>query len=201
MLSMRSFPEVFSIIDTETTGMRPGSARVIDIGIIRVENGIVTERYETLVNPGERVPYFITRLTGITDSMLESAPPFSDVALEVERLLSGAVFVAHNAAFDYGFMKYEFTRAGIDWSADTLCTVALSRRLDPFATSHSLDAVIDRYGIGVGDRHRALPDAEAVWEFVSSVDREVDPNVLSRLIPLREQGTRKRFPSEERTIS
>jgi DNA polymerase-3 subunit epsilon len=133
--------------------------------------------------------------------MLEGAPTFSDVALEVERLLSGAVFVAHNAAFDYGFIKHEFARAGIEWSADTLCTVELSRKVFPFAIGHSLDAVIERYGIGVEERHRALPDAEAVWEFVSALDREHDPATLARLMPLREAGTRKRYPTEERVIS
>lgn len=198
---MSSFPDTLAIIDTETTGMHPAFARVIDIGIIRIEKGKEVARYETLVNPGSRLPFFIKRLTGITDTMLENAPLFEEVALEVERLLSGAVFVAHNASFDYGFIKHEFARVGIDWSADTLCTVELSRKLFPRESSHSLDAVIDRYGIGVDERHRALPDAQAVWEFIAALDREHDRSVLARHMPVRETGKRKRFPEEERVIT
>ncbi len=198
---MKAFPDTFSIIDTETTGMHPSYARVIDIGIIRVENGEVVERYETLVNPGEVVPRPITRLTGITDQMLVGAPVFADVALQVEKLLSGAVFVAHNAAFDYGFIKHEFARAGIEWSAESLCTVTLSRRLFPGERSHSLEAIIERYGIGADERHRALPDAEAVLEFMQSVSREVEPRVLERALRIKETGTRPKYPTEERFIT
>ncbi len=198
---MRAFPPVFSIIDTETTGMHPSYARVIDIGIIRVENGLVTKRYETLVNPGERLPRVITRLTGITDDMLADAPSFADVALEVKKHLAGAVFVAHNAAFDYGFIKHEFARAGIEWSAESLCTVLLSRALFPAERSHSLDAIIERYGIGTDDRHRALPDAEAVLEFMQSVSREVEPRVLERALQIRKSGTRPKHPDEEPFVS
>ena len=107
---MKAFPENFAIIDTETTGMRPGFARVMDIGIIRVEKGKVVEKFQTLVNPGYSVPGFISEFTGIRDEHLQDAPQFDEVALEVERLLKDAVFVAHNAAFDYGFIKAEFAR-------------------------------------------------------------------------------------------
>ncbi len=198
---MRAFPDTFSIIDTETTGMHPSYARVIDIGIIRVENGAVVKRYETLVNPGEPLPRIITRLTGITDAMLVGAPAFADVALEVEKMLAGSVFVAHNAAFDYGFIKHEFSRAGIEWSADSLCTVLLSRQLFPRERSHSLDAIIERYGIGTDERHRALPDAEAVLEFMESISREVEPSVLERALRIRATGTRPKYPTEEPFIS
>lgn len=198
---MKAFPDTFSIIDTETTGMHPSYARIIDIGIIRVEQGVVVKRYETLVNPGEPIPRIITRLTGITDEIVKDAPSFSDVALEVEKHLAGAVFVAHHAAFDYGFVKHEMFRAGIDWSAESLCTVLLSRKLFPGERSHSLEAIIERYGIGVDERHRALPDAEAVLEFMESISREVEPRVLERALRIRETGTREKFPAEERSIS
>lgn len=198
---MKAFPPAFAVIDTETTGMHPSYARIIDIGIIRVEEGEVVKRYQTLVNPEEPVPRMITRLTGITDDMVKEAPPFADVALEVERMLAGAVFVAHNAAFDYGFVKHEFARTGLEWSAESLCTVSLSRTLFPGESSHSLAAIIERYGIGVDGRHRALPDAEAVLEFMESVSREVEPRVLANALRTRESGTRPRYPGEERVIS
>jgi DNA polymerase-3 subunit epsilon len=162
--------------------MRPGVARVMDIGIIRVENGAVVERYETLVHPGMEVPAFISGFTGIRDSDLADAPAFDEIALEVERMLKDAVFVAHNATFDYGFMKAEFARIGMDWRAETLCTVQLSRALFPRERSHSLDAVIERHGIDISDRHRALPDAEAVLQFLQKAAAMTEPRVLARAV-------------------
>jgi DNA polymerase III subunit epsilon len=175
---MKAFPEIIAIVDTETTGMRPGFARVMDIGIIRVEKGKITEKYQTFVNPGQSVPGFISSFTGISDEDLVGAPQFDEVALEVERLLKDAVFVAHNAAFDYGFIKAEFARVGIDWKAETLCSVKLSRALFPRERSHSLDSLIEREKIVCSARHRALPDAEVVWEFFQRVSKKVPAKIL-----------------------
>lgn len=179
---MKGFPQVMAIVDTETTGMRPGFARVMDIGIIRVENGKVVERYQTFVNPRQSVPGFIARFTGISDQDLLGAPDFDEVALEVERLLKDAVFVAHNAGFDYGFIKAEFARLGMDWQAQTLCSVKLSRLLFPKEKSHSLDSVIARHGIVCSSRHRALPDAEVVLEFLQKVGEQVKPELITQLV-------------------
>lgn len=153
--------------------MRPPFSRIIDIGIIRVENGKEVERFQTLVNPGVPLPLRIASFTSITDEELATAPPFEDIALRVHELLSGAVFVAHNASFDYAFVQSEFSRLGMAWSAETLCSVRLSRALSPKARTHNLDSVMERYGINVeGQRHRALPDAEAVWEFMQRASDE-----------------------------
>ena len=170
---MKEFPEIFSIIDTETTGMRPPFSRIIDIGIIRVERGKVVERFQTLLNPGVSIPSYIKRFVHIDDEDLQDAPAFEEVALQVQELMKDAVFVAHNAPFDYAFLKSEFGRLDMPFSAETLCSVKLSRALVPKARSHSLDSVIDRYGIALsGQRHRALPDAEAVWEFFKKANNE-----------------------------
>lgn len=179
---MEAYPETFAIVDTETTGMRPGLARVMDIGIIRVERGDVVERYQTLIHPGMIVPPYISGFTGIRDVDLEDAPSFDEVALTVERLLKGSVFVAHNAAFDYGFIKAEFACVGMEWTAETLCTVQLSRALFPRERSHSLDAVIERHGIDISDRHRALPDAEAVLQFMKKAVDMTEPKILARAV-------------------
>lgn len=186
---MRSvFPETMAIIDTETTGMRPGFARVMDIGIIRVEKGHVVERYQTFVNPNSSVPGFISSFTGISDDDLVGAPQFDEVALEVERLLKDAVFVAHNAAFDYGFIKSEFARIGMDFQSQTLCTVQLSRTLFPGEKSHSLDAIIQRHGIMCSSRHRALPDAEAILDFFNDIEEKIDSKRLKTAIALVSKG-------------
>ncbi len=185
---MKAFPEVMAIIDTETTGMRPGFARVMDIGIIRVEKGKIVEKYQTFVNPGMSVPGFISSFTGITDEQLVGAPNFDEVALEVERLLKDAVFVAHNAGFDYGFIKAEFARIGMDFHSETMCSVKLSRALFPKERSHSLDSLIARHDIQIQDRHRALPDAEAVWQFFQKIGKSVKPKVLSAAVTAVRDG-------------
>lgn len=195
--AMQAFPEVFSIIDTETTGMRPPYSRVMDIGIIRVEHGKVVERFTTLLNPGVRIPPSIQGFTSISEEDVARAPMFEDVALYVEELLKDAVFVAHNAAFDYNFVTHEFKRIGMSFAAEQLCTVALSRTLFPEMRSHSLDAIIDRYGINVSARHRALPDAEAVLHFMQEAARTVPEDALSSAVERVRKGKATRFPAKE----
>ncbi len=159
----------FVIIDVETTGMNPLRDRVIEVAVIR-NNG--REEFSTLVNPGRFVPPFITSLTGITNEELETAPSFGDIALELAEFLEGAVFVAHNARFDYAFIRNEFKRVGISFSAPTLCTVRLSRKLYPKSGRHSLERIIERHNITVSSRHRALDDARAVNDFLAIARRE-----------------------------
>lgn len=168
---MKYFPKTFAIVDTETTGMRPPYSRVIDIGIIRIENGKEVDRFQSLINPGISIPSSIKCFTHITDEDLEDAPTFEDVALRVEKILSGATFVAHNVAFDYAFLKSELGRVSIDFSPERLCSVQLSRALYPHERSHSLESIINRYGIEVEARHRALPDADAVLQFFEHVQK------------------------------
>lgn len=166
---MDALPKVMCIVDTETTGMRPPYARLVDIGIIRVEDGEVVERFETLINPGIPIPYVVSRVHGIYDNHVARAPKFSAVSKKVHALLDGATFVAHNAAFDRGFIVSELWRSGLSYDPVTICTVKLSRALYPQMRSHSLDSIIDRFSIEMRSRHRALPDAEAVWEFLKGV--------------------------------
>jgi DNA polymerase-3 subunit epsilon len=93
------------------------------------------------------------------------APSFADVAEEVLERLEGRLFIAHNARFDYGFLKNEFKRAGHDFRATVLCTVKLSRKLFPQHARHNLDSLIERHGLSVSSRHRALGDAQLIHQF------------------------------------
>lgn len=179
---MRHFPRTFTIVDTETTGMRPPFSRVIDLGIIRVEDGKEVERFETLLQPGVALPPSIERITGLTDEDLVHAPAFEDVALRVQELFADSVFVAHNAPFDYAFIKSEFERLGIAFSAPTFCSVQFSRALMPKARSHSLDALIERYELPRRVRHRALPDAEAVWDFFQGASKVHGEDEIERAV-------------------
>jgi len=139
--------------------------RVIDVAVIGVTGDVVDFEWQTLVNPGVRIPAGITALTGIDNEMLADAPPFERIARELHERLEGRVFVAHNVRFDYGFIRREFGYLGTNWRSPNLCTVRLSRALYPEMPRHNLDAVMERHGITVENRHRAMPDAQVLLSF------------------------------------
>ena len=160
------FDAPLAIVDVETTGAHPAWDRVTEIAVVEVQDGEVVSEWSTLVNPGTSIPPAIQALTGITNDMVADAPTFEDLAAGLYERLEGRVFVAHNARFDYGFLRHEFERAGLRFQARTLCTVKLSRRLYPGHARHNLDSLIDRHGLRCNARHRALGDAQAVWQFL-----------------------------------
>ncbi|MDB5182600.1 MAG: polC [Candidatus Saccharibacteria bacterium] len=160
---MKHRPLVF--LDIETTGGSPRFSRITEIGALRVEDGKIVKTFKQLINPEERVPSFITNLTGITDEMLWDAPLFKGIADELEVFLDDALFIAHNVSFDYNFIKMEFERMGLAFNMDRACSARLSRRLYPEHKSHALDRLIERMNIDVTNRHRAYDDAEVIWKF------------------------------------
>ncbi len=153
-------------MDLETTGGNALRDRVMEAGIVLMSGGRVVEEYSTLINPGVRIPYAIQQFTGITEAMVADAPPFAEVSDEILKRLEGRLFVAHNARFDYGFLRGEFRRLGRRFRAPVLCTVRLSRALTPGERGHNLDAVMARYGIECTARHRALGDAQVLAELL-----------------------------------
>jgi DNA polymerase-3 subunit epsilon len=172
----------YAIIDTETTGTNPAYNQIIEIGIIRVEDGRITKKLKTFIRPASRLPSFITSITGISQEDLIDAPVFEEVALEIRDILEGAIFVAHNARFDYSFVKNEFKRIGISWNVKTLCTVRLSRALFPHYPRHNLDEIIERFGIVCKERHRAYDDALVLYEFFKKLDAAVEGETLAAAI-------------------
>ena len=160
---MFSQPAVF--VDIETNGGNGPSGRIIEVGLIRVEDGEVVREYKSLVNPGTGVPVWIERLTGIKNSDLIHAPYFEDIAEELREILDGAIFVAHNVRFDYSFFRSHFAALGHDYKPKLFCTVRMSRGMYPEHKGHSLEKIINRHGIAVEDRHRAYDDARAIYEF------------------------------------
>jgi len=154
-----------AFVDIETTGCTPGMHRIIDVAVIGAQGDTVDFEWQSLVNPGVRVPAGITALTGIDNDMLADAPPFERVAKELRERLEGRVFIAHNVRFDYGFIRREFALLGTAWRRPNLCTVRLSRALYPEMPRHNLDAVMERHDIHIENRHRAMPDAQALLAF------------------------------------
>ena len=168
-----------AIVDLETTGAHPAHDRVTEIAVIEVDGGEVRDEWSTLVNPETPIPAAIQALTGITNDMVAGAPTFGRLAAGLHERLAGRVFVAHNARFDYGFLRREFARAGLDFRAKTLCTVRLSRRLYPGHAHHNLDSLIARHGLQCRARHRALGDADAVWQFLRIAAEERGDEILA----------------------
>ena len=171
--------EPLAIVDLETTGAHPAWDRITEIAVLEAQGGEVTAEWSTLVNPGTPIPAAIQALTGITNAMVADAPRFESLAEDLHARLAGRVFVAHNARFDYGFLRTAFERSGIRFHARTLCTVRLSRRLYPEHARHNLDSLIARHRIACRARHRALGDAEAVWQFLQTAIEEHGTDVVS----------------------
>ncbi len=158
-----------AFVDVETTGSSPARERVTEVGVVRVDfdgDDVRVDEWSTLVNPGVPIPAEIQWLTGITNDMVRAAPSFAEIAQQVFDRLEGAIFVAHNARFDYGFLRAEFNRAGLSFNAKTLCTVRLSRYLYPDRSPHTLDAIIERFNLEGEPRHRALGDARVLWRLL-----------------------------------
>ena len=170
---MHDRPLVF--LDLETTGATAAHDRITEIGLIEVEHGRVLGEWSTLINPERRIPPFIESLTGISNDMVALAPTFAEVARGLRSRLDGKLLVAHNARFDYGFLKNEFQRLDIKYRSDLLCTVRLSRRLFPGHARHNLDSLMQRHGITCSARHRALGDARVLWRLLQRWQRELDP--------------------------
>ncbi len=138
--------------------------KITEIAIVLHDGHEVIDQYQTLVNPERSIPPFITNLTGITNEMVADAPLFCEVAKEIVLKTEGAIFVAHNARFDYGFLKEEFGRLGFTYTRKQLCTVRLSKKMLPELKSHSLDSLIRHFSLPIDNRHRALDDALATAE-------------------------------------
>ena len=191
----------FVMLDLETTGGNAVHDRITEIAAVRVENGVETARWSTLVNPGVRIPPFIQSLTGITDAMVEDAPAFEDVAKTLLDLLDGAVFVAHNVRFDHGFVLNELERMEIKLKVKTLCTVRLSRKLYPQHKGHGLDAIAQRHGLHNRARHRAMGDVDVVLDWLTLATQELGADVVRNEAKALLQGSASVPPQLETPIA
>ena len=166
-------------LDLETTGATASFDRITEIGMIEVERGRLVREWSTLINPQARIPPFIEALTGISNSMVTLAPTFAEVAPGLKARLEGKLLVAHNARFDYGFLRQEFRWLGMNYSSQVVCTVKLSRKLFPGHARHNLDSLMERHGVASGARHRALGDARVLWELAQKWRDAVGPDALA----------------------
>ena len=152
---------MYAIVDIETTGSYAAGNGIIEIAVRVFDGTQVIEQFETLINPGQRIPRYIQAFTGITNEMVEDAPYFEEVAEKLFTILQGNIFVAHNVNFDYSFVKNHLQLYGYTLNTKKLCTVRLSRQIFPGYPSYSLGNLCHSIGIQLENRHRAGGDADA----------------------------------------
>jgi DNA polymerase-3 subunit epsilon len=152
---------MFAVIDVETTGLSPVREKIIDIAVI-IHDGIqVIDEFSSLIDPEKVIPANITRLTGITNEMIQGAPRFWEIARDLVLMTEGKTFVAHNVNFDYRFIRQEFASLGYDFKREKLCTLKLSRKRIPGKKSYGLGNLCKELGFPIQERHRAYGDARA----------------------------------------
>lgn len=173
---------MYAIVDIETTGGYAANHRITEVAVFLHDGMQITDTYHTLVNPGRHIPYYITGLTGISTEMVLDAPTFEEVAEDLYNLLEGKVFVAHNAQFDYSFLKREFELVGITWQAKKLCTVRLSRKIIPGLRSYNLGSLAESLGIEIENRHRASGDAHATVKIFDQLLRRDHDNQIAKAL-------------------
>ncbi len=160
---------MYAIIDVETTGGQARYERITEIAIVLHDGDRVVDTFSTLLNPERSIPWSITQLTGISDSMVADAPKFFEVAKQIVQMTEGAIFVAHNVSFDYGFIREEFARLGFTFSRKQLCTVRMARKVFPGLPSYSLSNLKQHFGIRVARSHRALDDTLATVDLFERI--------------------------------
>jgi len=175
-----SYPPL-AFVDIETTGSHFDRDRITEIGVRSLIEGQIST-WESLINPQTLIPQNIQRLTGIKPGMVADQPTFEDLAKRLKAEFEGKIFVAHNARFDYGFIKASFKRIGIDFRPKALCTVKLSRLLFPDQPRHNLDTIISAHGLKVSARHRALGDADLLLQFWNVCEKSVGPERLLKAV-------------------
>lgn len=151
----------FSVVDVETTGLGPANNNIIEIGLVKIKNFKVIDRYNSFINPGRSIPPFITQFTGISNDDVYDAPFFEDLVKPLQDFLEDSVLVGHNLQFDLSFLRKEFQVCGVEnYQPLQLCTLRLARRMLPNLKSRSLGNLANYLHLKNEDAHRAYADAE-----------------------------------------
>ena len=186
---------MYAIIDIETTGLSPIKEKITEIAIYIFNGEKIVDEFVSLVNPERPIPYFITRLTGITNQMVENAPRFYEIAKRIIEITENKIFVAHNVEFDFGFIKQEFASLGFDFKRKKLCTVKLSKKLLPGKKSYSLGKLSEDLGITIEGRHRASGDALAtvkLFDLLLKTDAQSKP-LIEKMTYVSIKGLHENF--------
>ncbi len=176
----QDFNDPFVVFDIETTGFSPEKNKIIEIGAVKMENGVITDRFASFVNPKIPIPYDIEKLTGIHDDMVIDAPVIEEVIPAFIAFSEGAVMVAHNAEFDMSFIKKNADAVGLSCGDTVIDTVSLSRILMPEMKRYRLDSIAKALHIQLENHHRAVDDAETTaLIFLKFIDILADRDITS----------------------
>ncbi|MBQ1311277.1 MAG: PolC-type DNA polymerase III, partial [Blautia sp.] len=178
----------FVVFDIETTGFSPLTCRIIEIGAVRVENGVVTDRFSTFVNPQVPIPFKIEQLTSINDAMVMDAPVIETVLPEFLKFCEGAVMVAHNADFDMSFIMENCRRQELPDTFTYVDTVGMARFLLPALNRFKLDTVAKAVGVNLQNHHRAVDDAGCTAEIFVKFVKMLEERGIFDVDELNRQG-------------
>ena len=190
---------MFCIIDIETTGGNHKTGKITEVAIIKHDGEQIVDEFSSLVNPGVPIPPFITELTGISDDMVEEAPPFFEIAKEVVSITDGCYFVAHNVNFDYRFIQTEFASLGFEFERDRICTIRSSRKLIPGKKSYALGKITKELGISLESHHRAYDDAYATTQLFEML-LEIDRDFLTKNLVTDKEKSKKKKPKYHKSF-
>ena len=178
--------DTYVVFDIETTGFSPKLNKIIEIGAVKVENGVIVDKYSTFVNPKVPIPFEIEQLTSINDDMVIDAKPIEEILPEFMEFCQDAVMVAHNADFDMSFIKHNCKEQGIKKDFTILDTVALARNLLPSLHRFKLDTVAKALGVSLENHHRAVDDAGCTAEIFVKFVQMLRERGIEELDQLRE---------------
>ena len=200
--------ETVAVLDFETTGLSPGwGDRATEIAVTLMRDGQIVDRYQSLMNAGRRIPAEVVALTGITNSMIASAPPVDKVMREAVQFVGKHPVVAHNASFDRKFWQAELGLLGIVANQPFACTMLVSRRIYPNAPNHKLSTLVDMLRLPKpGRAHRAMVDVEmasGLWfRMQQDIARTYELNRVDYKLMARLQTTsRAKVPMLLRSIA
>lgn len=182
---------MYVVVDVETTGGYREGNKIIEVAIVKTDGEKIIDTFDTLINPERNIPFTITRLTGISNAMVEDSPKFYEVAKKIVEFTEGCIFVAHNVFFDYNFFQREFSELGYTYKREKLCTVRLSRKAFPGLKSYSLKKLCNDIGVKLDQHHRAMADALATTDILHLIKGK-DTELLSELV--KKQGKKMALP-------
>ena len=174
----QSLDSTFVVFDIETTGFSAVNDRIIEIGAVKVENGMITEKFSEFVNPERPIPFEIEKLTSINDRMVEDAPNISVILPKFMDFCGGSVLVAHNADFDTGFIRHNCEVLGLPYDYTYVDTLGIARSFLEGLKNYKLDTVVEAMGCTLANHHRAVDDAGATADvFVRFLERFKKKNI------------------------
>lgn len=169
------------VLDLETTGLSPQRHKITEIAAVKIRGNQIIDEFQTLVNPGVPIPRFITKLTGITNEMVENQPVIEDILPALKEFLGETLIVGHNISFDYRFLQENFWRHNnFLLTNDTLCTMKLARRMHSDLPSKRLGSICEHYGLTNETAHRAMSDVIATHEVLNKMLERLNEKQLSR---------------------